>query len=168
MKATIEPTAPAAKNAVTAARSSVESSTSGASSGVLSSATRLADQTKKAWPKTMPRTIKNGAGDSPTKEMGAASLASTKPQALRLLKPKRMQAMASADNTTPTKSMLMPRVREMFFRRKLRIKTASEMATISQNETRQFRAVAMKPATTKVSPLATAGMPARMPNACSC
>lgn len=52
--------------------------------------------------------------------------------------------------------------------RKLRMRTTTAKATISQNEWRRLKAVARKPAMTKVTALATAGMPASTPSAVSC
>ena len=84
-----------------------------------------------------------GTGDNPSTENGAAGFAITMPQAFRLLNPRSRIAIASADSTTPTTSMLMPLWRGTGFMRKLRKRTTSEMMKISPNETRQLRAVAM-------------------------
>ena len=85
----------------------------------------------------------NGTGDKPKIENGAAGVATTMPQVFRLLKPKRINAIASAESMTPTPSMLIPFWRGTDFIRKLRRRTASEITKISPKEMRQLKAVAI-------------------------
>src|SRR5215467_7131261 len=125
---------PATRNVLTAFFSSLLANTSIASSGCLLAATRLLDHAKNAWPSTIPTTMKIGAGDTRTSENGAAAFATSGPHVWRLLKPNRMKAIAAAERTTPKRSILMLGWRGIGVRRKLRTKTTTAMATISQYE----------------------------------
>ncbi len=125
-KLTAGPSAPMTSRQTMVARSLGESSTSSDSSGIRPNSARWCDQAKKAWNSSKPKTTNSNAGDRPSRLNGAALLARTMPQLLRLLKPKLIRMTAMADRATPTPSILTPLCRGTGFSRKLSRNTTIE------------------------------------------
>jgi hypothetical protein len=92
---------------------------------------------RKAWPSTIPTTIRIGAGERPRRLNGAFGVASASPHPFRLLKPKLIRRMAAAARTTPTMSIVTSGRPWSDLSRKLKRKTMAETAIRIPNAGRQ-------------------------------